>query len=1409
MRLRFVVLATAAALLQIHVQARDEQQVHDTENVVRRSLIGNVSYWHDGGFTTSYKSEAEGLAPGFCSANSGDVCSWQNSWWVAEYTRRRMLGIEREFDWQKFIIDFRKAGVFTKEENFFSRICASFGHGVDMCVTAGPGIATNDLNNPNAGQSWDEIFRSERKGRFVFDTLPWSRPARKNLGLLVAEDDGSSAGGVGGVVSSEASILAAKGGGWIVIPYEECRFLSVNESSAKCTLVTKEKDLGKLALDAYAYVLPVRESELSDAWKWFGNHQHRNDLYVVSGFVSSLKNPDVTCDSTKSNLCSVQNVQNLVAKAFQAFMNCRSWLEAEALMSRITYSDEYKVGDPAKPYYLFMASYGDIFTAHGANSALVGKDMKKILTLDNVGLLGKDLSHAFRTAAEESKDGWVSYFWPAGGGCPDGDLDSCPKERKVSYVVGLELFGNKFYLGSGYNHIRENERDNGISPVVSISNSASPTSLPPHADLGDVDQLCSAQYSLPCATKNTEIVVAHAQSKFLIDGMAALVEEVHNSSVYKNVSSPFRLPRGPYSAVSSPFYVFIFSFDGPAVAHGANPALVGKSLADIAIANNLPIDGEKVHQEFRARAESGGGYVKYTWAGKDGVLFDKLSYIVGGRDKTNGQDLYIGCGYNMAEEPVPPAQCESLVSSMYWSDCSQARALSSVGALQTALYAAGTYSDALSQSSEYWQILRNVTIAVFDKTKLGLFQHLEEGKTLVPTESGPNQGAFFTHVFTLNELEKQGSKSRLLASGDPLFANWTEVGIRALDAGVQGETFEELVQTRMKIPTSLASGRDLETNILAMMNKGGGWISGSWTDDITVDNVAVFDYKFYVSEKICMQVQPGYCVFIVSIVKDQPNNPKYHVKVQRTLPPVFAQVSDTVPCDTSSSAIYSGPVSLPCLAQGKRDIVREVMQEVNSEFSQNKPGELEYDYDFLADRNAVCDSVRATENSIGFVFVPKTQDRDHMDDKKEEPCDHPHLLKQTIYQESLILMSRVYEERGGGIVAEPTKVVSTLFSEDIVTIFCFLFLIMVMVGVIMWYVERKENSLEFHPNLPDGLGDALWWCIVTATTVGYGDKVPHTESGKIIAAIWMFIGMSFWSFFTAVLNADISRTVQITQLSDLREGSFPAALEEFSNSAQLQVATNLGTVLKTTCKTMQECADRLRSKDGSVDAVLVPVHKAVEFNKQKGLGSDLWYTGDLLSTGQVIDLVLIARKNDTLVFPSILQTMEKSFIQSGELFDEFLGRSQLASDATSVEEPLPKWSGPSMMFTYIAMGMFCVYVSANFFVFFIEKMAWRGHFWARRFLRFIGRIGVTHHSKSKLQMIQSINLSPREGDFEADGLEGSRDGGEDELVEEFLDSPTKQGSAPDNLALNLSAVGAGKPSPKPSPKPPVHMTGVV
>jgi voltage-gated potassium channel len=47
--------------------------------------------------------------------------------------------------------------------------------------------------------------------------------------------------------------------------------------------------------------------------------------------------------------------------------------------------------------------------------------------------------------------------------------------------------------------------------------------------------------------------------------------------------------------------------------------------------------------------------------------------------------------------------------------------------------------------------------------------------------------------------------------------------------------------------------------------------------------------------------------------------------------------------------------------------------------------------------------------------------------------------------------------------------------------------------------------------------DSLWWSIVTITTVGYGDTVPRTISGRIIAMITMITGLFFLSIITATI----------------------------------------------------------------------------------------------------------------------------------------------------------------------------------------------------------------------------------------------------------------------------------------------------
>jgi voltage-gated potassium channel len=69
------------------------------------------------------------------------------------------------------------------------------------------------------------------------------------------------------------------------------------------------------------------------------------------------------------------------------------------------------------------------------------------------------------------------------------------------------------------------------------------------------------------------------------------------------------------------------------------------------------------------------------------------------------------------------------------------------------------------------------------------------------------------------------------------------------------------------------------------------------------------------------------------------------------------------------------------------------------------------------------------------------------------------------------------------------------------------------------------------PNSFQSIGDAAWWAATTVTTIGYGDVVPETIGGRVIAVFVMFASVATISFTTAVVTASFV-SYQQRRLSD-------------------------------------------------------------------------------------------------------------------------------------------------------------------------------------------------------------------------------------------------------------------------------------
>lgn len=88
-------------------------------------------------------------------------------------------------------------------------------------------------------------------------------------------------------------------------------------------------------------------------------------------------------------------------------------------------------------------------------------------------------------------------------------------------------------------------------------------------------------------------------------------------------------------------------------------------------------------------------------------------------------------------------------------------------------------------------------------------------------------------------------------------------------------------------------------------------------------------------------------------------------------------------------------------------------------------------------------------------------------------------------------------------------------------IFVFLFavlIIAIIAGTLMYLIEGEESGFKSIPA-------SVYWCIVTLTTVGFGDIAPVTPLGQFIASIIMIMGYGIIAVPTGIVSAEYSKKI--------------------------------------------------------------------------------------------------------------------------------------------------------------------------------------------------------------------------------------------------------------------------------------------
>uniref|UniRef100_A0A4W2GSQ7 Potassium voltage-gated channel subfamily KQT member 1 n=1 Tax=Bos indicus x Bos taurus TaxID=30522 RepID=A0A4W2GSQ7_BOBOX len=139
----------------------------------------------------------------------------------------------------------------------------------------------------------------------------------------------------------------------------------------------------------------------------------------------------------------------------------------------------------------------------------------------------------------------------------------------------------------------------------------------------------------------------------------------------------------------------------------------------------------------------------------------------------------------------------------------------------------------------------------------------------------------------------------------------------------------------------------------------------------------------------------------------------------------------------------------------------------------------------------------------------------------------------------LQILRMLHVDRQGGTWRLLGSVVF-IHRQELITTLYIGFLGLIFSSYFVYLAEKdavnESGQVEF-----GSYADALWWGVVTVTTIGYGDKVPQTWVGKTIASCFSVFAISFFALPAGILGSGFALKVQQKQRQKHFNRQIPAA----------------------------------------------------------------------------------------------------------------------------------------------------------------------------------------------------------------------------------------------------------------------------